>query len=95
MLIVWYPILERKKTETGKLKQRLHSLKNASILNFEVTHCFCKLENVPTGQDGYGLQGSGILIVNPPWGLEEKIKEIAAYLYTLEKDKKKLNSLQY
>jgi len=28
------------------------------------------------------------LIVNPTWGLEEKIKEIAAYLYTLEKDKK-------
>lgn len=85
IFLIWYPILARRKTETEKLKKRLRSLKKTPILNFEVMHHFCTLENSTVETENYGLQGSGIMIVNPPWGLEEKIKEIAAYMYRLEK----------
>lgn len=47
-----------------------------------------KLNKLPSGfpaavenaASGFGLKGSGLLIINPPWGFEEKIKEAVFFL---------------
>lgn len=83
--ILWYPLLEYRATEICKLKQKLNSLGESEAINFEVYHNFYKNENQNASEisAGYGLRGSGIIIINPPWGLKEKIQEICKYLEIL------------
>ena len=49
---------------------------NNKILNIKVKHFSNKIDS----ENEYGLQGSGLLITNPPWGLEEKLKGICEYV---------------
>lgn len=93
--IVWYPILKRRTAETDYLKTALSSLKGAETLTAEVTHkraagaeCsdtirIAEKKGCSSGsvqESGYGLLGSGIIIVNPVFGLKEKISALADYL---------------
>jgi len=76
IFIIWYPILNYKTEECGTLKSRISKAMNNKILNIEVKHFSNKIDS----ENEYGLQGSGLLITNPPWGLEEKLKEICGYI---------------
>ena len=76
IFIIWYPILNYKTEECRNLKDRITKAMNNKILNIEVKHFSNKIDS----ENEYGLQGSGLLITNPPWGLEEKLKGICEYV---------------
>ncbi|EGC78692.1 23S rRNA (adenine(2030)-N(6))-methyltransferase RlmJ [Treponema denticola] len=76
IFIIWYPILNHKTEECRTLKDRISKAMNNKILNIEVKHFSNKIDS----ENEYGLQGSGLLITNPSWGLEEKLKEICGYI---------------
>lgn len=63
---VWYPMLA--KLESRQLPGRLKSLGAKNWLH--VT-----LEVKAPATDGFGMNGSGMFIINPPWTLEKKLHE--------------------
>ncbi|UTC66676.1 MULTISPECIES: 23S rRNA (adenine(2030)-N(6))-methyltransferase RlmJ [unclassified Treponema] len=76
IFIIWYPILNHKTEECANLKSRISRTANGKILNFEVKHFSSKIDT----ESEYGLQGSGLLITNPPWGMEDRVKGICEYV---------------
>ena len=63
---LWYPMLS--KLESRKLPDRLKNLGAASWLHVTLE------VKAPSG-DGFGMNGSGMFIINPPWTLEQKLHE--------------------
>jgi len=63
---LWYPLLS--KIESRKLPDKLKNLGAANWLH--VT-----LEVSAPPKDGFGMNGSGMFIINPPWTLEKKLHE--------------------
>ena len=63
---LWYPLLA--KLESRKLPARLKGLGATNWLN--VT-----LEVRAPSTDGFGMNGSAMFIINPPWTLERKLHE--------------------
>ena len=63
---LWYPLLS--KLESRKLPDKLKGLGAANWLH--VT-----LEVGAPPKDGFGMNGSGMFIINPPWTLEKKLHE--------------------
>jgi len=68
---VWYPQLA--KTEARQLPEKLKRLPLKSWLNISLT------VHAPTS-DGFGMHGSGMFIINPPWTLHKTLAEILPYL---------------
>ncbi|HEY8355182.1 MAG TPA: 23S rRNA (adenine(2030)-N(6))-methyltransferase RlmJ [Methylophilaceae bacterium] len=64
--IVWYPILQRPEPQ-----QMLQKLKKLSLKNW--LHVGLTVRS-PTA-DGFGMHGSGLFIVNPPWTLPALLNE--------------------
>jgi 23S rRNA (adenine2030-N6)-methyltransferase len=84
---VWYPLLQR--LEARRLQERLKKLPASEWLDVTLT------VGAPS-PDGFGLRGSGMFILNPPWTLEAVLRELMPELvqrlaiddragYTLEK----------
>jgi 23S rRNA (adenine2030-N6)-methyltransferase len=67
---IWYPILQR--PETRQLPEKLKKL-GADWLH--VT-----LSVSGPAPDGLGLHSSGMLVLNPPWVLQDMLKEAMPYL---------------
>ena len=63
---VWYPHLN--KLESRKLPDKLKRLGAANWLHVTLE------VKAPAG-DGFGMNGSGMFIINPPWTLEKKLHE--------------------
>jgi 23S rRNA (adenine2030-N6)-methyltransferase len=68
---VWYPQLQR--AESRLLPERLKQLPVKSWLNVALT-----IQN--PGTDGFGMHGSGVFILNPPWTLHSVLQEVMPYL---------------
>jgi len=68
---VWYPRLAR--TEARQLPARLQSLPVRSWLN--VT-----LDVRKPSADGFGMYGSGMFVINPPWTLRQTLADVMPYL---------------
>jgi len=64
--VVWYPMLS--KIESRKLPDKLKRLGAANWLNVTLEVC-------APSKDGYGMNGSGLFIINPPWSLEKTLRE--------------------
>lgn len=86
--VLWYPQLHR--LETRRLPDQLKALGAKSWLHVALT------VRKPTA-DGFGMHGSGLFILNPPWVLAEQLAEVMPALvellgedesagYTLEHD---------
>ena len=71
---LWYPMLG--KPESRKLPQKLKNLGAREWLN--VT-----LEVKAPARDGFGMNGSGMFIINPPWTLEKTLHETLPALVPL------------
>ncbi|HYR05658.1 MAG TPA: 23S rRNA (adenine(2030)-N(6))-methyltransferase RlmJ [Gallionella sp.] len=71
MYAVWYPQLQR--TEARQLPKQLKQLpvKNWLHVVFSVQ---------TPGKDGFGMHGSGMFIINPPWILHGVLQEVMPYL---------------
>lgn len=68
---VWYPLVQR--VESGELARQLPHLPVKSWLHVTLT------VQKPAA-DGFGLHGSGMFLVNPPWTLHEALKTAMPYL---------------
>ena len=71
---VWYPMLN--KPEALKLPQKLKNLGAANWLH-------ATLQVKAPARDGFGMHGSGLFIINPPWTLEKSLHETLPVLTSL------------
>jgi 23S rRNA (adenine2030-N6)-methyltransferase len=69
--LVWYPLLERE--EARLLPDRLDSIAPRPTLRAEL-----RMMDLPAG--ARGMAGSGLFVINPPWTLEETLREILPFL---------------
>jgi 23S rRNA (adenine2030-N6)-methyltransferase len=68
---IWYPQLQR--TDAQQLPEQLKKLPVKSWLNVALTV-------QAKGEDGFGMHGSGMFILNPPWNLHAVLQEVMPYL---------------
>ena len=68
---VWYPQLQR--AESRLLPEQLKQLPVKSWLNVS-------LSVQQPSEDGFGMYGSGMFILNPPWLLHDVLQEVMPYL---------------
>ncbi|BCB28109.1 ribosomal RNA large subunit methyltransferase J [Sulfurimicrobium lacus] len=68
---VWYPQLAR--AEARQLPEKLKRLPVKSWLNVSLT------VHAPSS-DGFGMHGSGMFVVNPPWTLHKTLADVLPYL---------------
>ncbi len=71
---VWYPQLQR--AEAHQLPEQLKQLPVKSWLHVALT------VQTPS-EDGFGMHGSGMFILNPPWTLYDTLKEVMPSLTRL------------
>jgi 23S rRNA (adenine2030-N6)-methyltransferase len=68
---IWYPRLQRQ--EAQRLSERLTRIKGVEWIDATL--------NIGTpSRDGFGMYGSSMFIVNPPWKLAETLRECLPYL---------------
>lgn len=72
--IVWYPLLQR--PEISEMLRQLHTLSKDSWLDVTLT-----IHTPAT--DGFGMHGSGLFIINPPWTLPDTLKTVMPALEKL------------
>jgi 23S rRNA (adenine2030-N6)-methyltransferase len=65
-LIVWYPVLNKNK----------HQLLTSSLKNLNHSHIQLVID-----KNNKGLKGSGLIIINPPWRIENDIKNSLRTLF--------------
>ncbi|MFA5241230.1 MAG: 23S rRNA (adenine(2030)-N(6))-methyltransferase RlmJ [Sulfuricella sp.] len=68
---IWYPQLSR--PEARQLPEKLKHLPLKNWLNASLT------VHTPSS-DGFGMHGSGMFIINPPWTLQKTLTEIMPFL---------------
>jgi 23S rRNA (adenine2030-N6)-methyltransferase len=72
--LIWYPLLQR--SEPSEMVEKLKSLNMDSWLNVSL--------NVQAPSDeGFGMHGSGLFIINPPWTLPKILEETMPILTKL------------
>jgi len=85
--IVWFPLLQR--PEPQQLRERLRKLGLPSWLEVTLTVQTPALE-------GFGMHGSGLFVVNPPWTLPKTLQDVMPYLVeTLGQDESAGFSLEH
>lgn len=65
---VWYPVLGKNRDQSDRLLHLLRKQTTTSLLRAE-------LDVKGAGED-YGMHGSGMAIVNPPWQLDEQLRSL-------------------
>ncbi|MDR1462849.1 MAG: 23S rRNA (adenine(2030)-N(6))-methyltransferase RlmJ [Azoarcus sp.] len=68
---IWYPLLAR--PESRLLPARLAKLGAKNWLDVRL-----RVRRAP--RDGFGMSGSGLYIVNPPWTLPERLRDVLPWL---------------
>jgi len=63
VVAIWYPVLERRWCE--RFERRVRKLVGTRVSTYEL--------EIAANDAGPGLKGSGVLVVNPPWKLDEEI----------------------
>lgn len=69
--IVWYPLLQRR--EPQMMAEKLRKLALPSWLNVTLTV-------QAASREGFGMHGSGLYIVNPPWSLQQTLASVMPVL---------------
>ena len=69
--IIWYPLLQR--AEPLQMVENLKALNLKSWMNISLSVESPSIE-------GFGMYGSGLFIVNPPWTLPDTLAEVMPYL---------------
>jgi len=69
--VIWYPLLE--KPDALALPARLMDLLPDACL-------YAELRTQKAVPGGFGMTGSGTVVLNPPWGLERTVSELLPFL---------------
>ena len=81
--IVWYPVLNNKKSESFILNILKENYKNLSHIE------------IITDSSNDGIQGSGLFIINCPWSIEKDIKESLETIFDCLKKSNDLSKLLF
>ncbi|MDP5293480.1 23S rRNA (adenine(2030)-N(6))-methyltransferase RlmJ [Oceanimonas sp. CHS3-5] len=85
---VWYPLLAKAVDRSDGLKAALAKLGFEQVL--------CAELSVQAQADDFGMHGSGMIVLNPPWKLDEKLAELLPALSrTLAQDEQAGFSLEW
>ena len=76
IIALWYPILDHKKNETAKMLSALEDMAKLGLNPTSSFRCEFTFEEK-------NLSGSGMLVINPPWQLKEKLEESISLLSKL------------
>jgi 23S rRNA (adenine2030-N6)-methyltransferase len=72
--LVWYPRVNRREVEQMRRQlQRLKAIPTLTWLDVNLTVC-------KSPKDGHGLFGSGMFVINPPFRLNQQLKETLPWL---------------
>ncbi len=71
VVLVWYPVVQ--KVHARELPRRLQGLASRSWLDARLTVAL-------SDERGFGLQGSGMFILNPPFTLEDELRVLLPWL---------------
>ncbi len=74
LYVVWYPLLPRPEPE--RMVANIFRMPGISCLDVQLQ------VHAPT-VDGFGMYGSGMLMINPPWTLEPVLREVLPVLVRL------------
>lgn len=80
IVMLWYPLLKHRETELAIMKS---AIKDAAFLSKSEVLVRELLIDNPDKE--MGLYGSGMLIVNPPWHLDEQLTEVISFIEPLLK----------
>ena len=75
VLCLWYPLLKHRESEIALLKAAVREAAAATPSSF-----LCAELLVDSPERETGLYGSGMMMINPPWHLDEQLKEMLPYL---------------
>jgi 23S rRNA (adenine2030-N6)-methyltransferase len=81
--IVWYPVLNNKKSESFVLNILKENYKNLSHIE------------IITDSSNDGIQGSGLFIINCPWSIEKDIKKSLETIFDCLKKSNELSKLLF
>lgn len=74
-IVLWYPIVERRAENLVSIKDKIRAAGISEILLAELV-----VTSHDESGDGFGLDGSGMLIVRPPWKLKDEIDAFLPWL---------------
>ena len=74
VLLVWYPLLP-----AGHHHSLLDGLKESGIRKIWRS----ELQRHAPSEQSHGMYGSGMLVINPPWGLDERLAAAMAHITPL------------
>lgn len=80
IIAIWYPIVERRAERLAGMLEKLKATGISGILRAEL-HVKEGASGEPTG--GFGLTGSGMLVIQAPWRLDEELGLILDWLTPL------------
>ena len=75
IICLWYPLLKRRQAETAELKAALADCAAKTPSSFMTAELLVDSEDIETG-----LYGSGMAVINPPWHLDDSMKNTLPYL---------------
>jgi 23S rRNA (adenine2030-N6)-methyltransferase len=83
VFIVWYPLIRRPQSPKNKSSEKLVKQIRARFPQEQLHAQLIMDETIE------GMYGSGLAIINPPWGLKEQLQEALAFLCQLDEGKKR------
>ncbi len=75
VIAVWYPLVNRRFTETETLKRELSKIVDLEEKFTFAEHCFKERYD-----EEFGMYGSGMAIINPPWLYTKEIDKVNFFL---------------
>jgi len=70
IIALWYPKLGRSRDQSDWLKHKLRAIAGQAVIELDVA---------PQAEE-FGMHGSGMLIVNPPWQFAERVEAALAVI---------------
>lgn len=78
LVVLWYPVLT-----SGAQAGMVRTLKNNR------PEAFCHEVSFPPARPGHGMVGSGLFVINPPWGLADEAARLSACFAKLQNPREK------
>jgi 23S rRNA (adenine2030-N6)-methyltransferase len=77
ILAIWYPLVGRRANELSAMKSAFARSGIPGIVSIELT---VVEPDVSPDSGGFGLYGSGMIVIQPPWGLAEEAQAALPWL---------------
>ena len=83
--VLWYPVVDRQNTDSMISRLRETGIKR----QLRIEHC------ISADTKELGMTGSGLLVINPPWKLDDTARQIISYLCSVFDSSTKLSTVRW